>query len=121
MARETLKGLLAPWLSKKKHKFGPQSLANGEVPPVRDRDVSSRSITLSKVEVDGNSENDSSVYPPFDFSTVSPPSIITEGSQNGPWRKKITEMDSTEDEKDLPWWVLDCVLHNRLPPREHTK
>ncbi|XP_023765840.1 uncharacterized protein LOC111914297 [Lactuca sativa] len=123
LARETLKGLLAPWLSKKKHKFGPQSLANGEVPPVRDRDrdVSSRSITLSKVEVDGNSENDSSVYPPFDFSTVSPPSIITEGSQNGPWRKKITEMDSTEDEKDLPWWVLDCVLHNRLPPREHTK
>ncbi|KAI3516967.1 hypothetical protein L1887_16159 [Cichorium endivia] len=119
LARETLKGLLAPWLSKKKHKFGSQSLANGEAPP--GRDVSSRSITLSKVEVDSNGENDFTVYPPFDFSTVSPPSIITEGSQNGPWRKKITEMDGTEDEKDLPWWVLDCVLLNRLPPREHTK
>lgn len=119
MARETIKGLLAHWLSKKKHKSGPQPLANGEVPPARD--ISGRSITLSKVEVDGAPENDSAVYPPFEFSTTSPPSIITEGTQNSPWRKKITEMDGTEDEKDLPWWVLDCVLQNRLPPREHTK
>nr|XP_043633416.1 WD repeat-containing protein 48 [Erigeron canadensis] len=111
LARETLKGLLAHWLSKKKHKPGSQ---NGEIP-------SSRSSSLSKVEVDSNAENDCVVYPPFEFSTVSPPSIITEGSQNGPWRKKITEMDGTEDEKDLPWWVLDCILHNRMPPREHTK
>ncbi|KAI3734414.1 hypothetical protein L6452_13882 [Arctium lappa] len=119
LARETLKGLLAHWLSKKKHKFGSQSLVNGETPS--GRDISARSITLPKVEVDGNSENDSAVYPPFEFSKASPPSIITEGSHNGPWRKKITEMEGIEDEKDLPWWVLDCVLHNRLPPREHTK
>ncbi|KAK1416463.1 hypothetical protein QVD17_32254 [Tagetes erecta] len=119
LARETIKGLLAHWLSKKKHKPGPQPLVNGEVPPARD--ISGRSITLSKVEVDGTPENDSAVYPPFEFSTTSPPSIITEGTQNSPWRKKITEMDGTEDEKDLPWWVLDCVMQNRLPPREHTK
>ncbi|KAI7731012.1 hypothetical protein M8C21_022744 [Ambrosia artemisiifolia] len=119
LARETLKGLLAHWLSKKKHKPGSQPLANGEMPPVRD--ISGRSITLSKVEVDGAPENDAKVYPPFEFPTTSPPSIITEGSQNGPWRKKITEMDGTEDDKDLPWWVMDCVLHNRLPPRENTK
>ncbi|KAI3816310.1 hypothetical protein L1987_16003 [Smallanthus sonchifolius] len=102
LARETLKGLLAHWLSKKKHK-------------------SESHVTISKVEVDGAPENDSAVYPPFEFSTTSPPSIITEGSHNGPWRKKITAMDGTEDEKDLPSWVLDCVLDNRLPPREHTK
>ncbi|KAM0060037.1 putative transcription factor WD40-like family [Helianthus debilis subsp. tardiflorus] len=119
LARETLKGLLAHWLSKKKHKLGSLPLANGELPP--GRDISTRSITLSKVEVDGTPENDSKVYPPFEFSTTSPPSIITEGSHNGPWRKKITEMDGTEDDKDLPWWVLDCVIHNRLPPRENTK
>ncbi|XP_076946113.1 uncharacterized protein LOC143617437 [Bidens hawaiensis] len=119
LARETLKGLLAHWLSKRKHKSGSQPLANGEVPT--GRDISGRNITLSKVEVDGAPENDSKVYPPFEFSTTSPPSIITEGSHNGPWRKKITEMDGTEDDKDLPWWVLECVLHNRLPPRENTK
>lgn len=119
MARETLKGLLAHWLSKKKHKPGSQSLVNGEIPS--GRDISTRSITLSKVDGDGNAENDCAVYPPFEFSTVTPPSIITEGSHNGQWRKKITEMDGTEDEKDLPWWVLDCILHNRMPPREHTK
>ncbi|PWA88064.1 G-protein beta WD-40 repeat-containing protein [Artemisia annua] len=119
LARETLKGLLAHWLSKKKHKPVSQSLVNGEIPS--GRDISTRSITLSKVEADGNAENDCAVYPPFEFSTVTPPSIITEGSHNGQWRKKITEMDGTEDEKDLPWWVLDCILHNRMPPREHTK
>ncbi|KAI3745774.1 hypothetical protein L6452_08181 [Arctium lappa] len=119
LARETLKGLLAHWLAKKKHRFGSQPSANGELSS--GRDISARSITLSRVEVDGNAENDSMVYPPFEFSTVSPPSIITEGSQSGPWRKKITGLDGTEDEKDFPWWVLDCILHNRLPPREHTK
>nr|GEX82683.1 WD repeat-containing protein 48-like [Tanacetum cinerariifolium] len=101
LARETLKGLLAHWLSKKKHKPGSQPLVNGEIPS--GRDISTRSITLSKVEADGNAENDCAVYPPFEFSTVTPPSIITEGSHNGQWRKKTTEMDGTEDERDLPW------------------
>ncbi|KAI3730322.1 hypothetical protein L1987_61491 [Smallanthus sonchifolius] len=122
LARETLKGLLAHWLSKKKHKPGPQPLANGELPA--GRDISGRSVTLSKVEVDGSHstpDNDHSVYPPFEFSTTSPPSIITEGNHNSPWRKKITEMDGTEDEKDLPWWVTECIIHNRLPARENTK
>ncbi|XP_024969147.1 WD repeat-containing protein 48-like isoform X2 [Cynara cardunculus var. scolymus] len=118
LARETLKGLLTHWLAKKKHRSGSQPSADGEVPS--GRDISARSITLSRVEVDGSAENDPSVYPPFEFSTVSAPSIITEGSHSGPWRRKITELDGTEDE-DFPWWVLDCVLHNRLPPREHTK
>ncbi|KAI3757243.1 hypothetical protein L6452_04777 [Arctium lappa] len=118
LARETLKGLLTHWLAKKKHRSGSQPSANGEV--TSGRDISARSITLSRVEVDGSAENDPSVYPPFEFSTISAPSIITEGSHSGPWRRKITELDGIEDE-DFPWWVLDCVLHNRLPPREHTK
>ncbi|KAM0019604.1 putative transcription factor WD40-like family [Helianthus debilis subsp. tardiflorus] len=93
LAQETLKGLFAHWLSKKKHKSGSQ---------------------------DGAHENESTVHPPFEFSTTSPPSIITEGSHNGLMRKKITEMDGTEDEQDLPWWVLYCILHNRCPPRQQT-
>lgn len=119
LARETLKGLLAHWLSKRRNRFGTKALANGDVPT--GKEITSRSITLSKVEVDGNSENDSLVYPPFEFAAASSPSIITEGSLGGPWRKKITDLDGTEDEKDFPWWVLDCVLNNRLPPRENTK
>ncbi|RXI01939.1 hypothetical protein DVH24_015288 [Malus domestica] len=119
LARETLKGLLAHWLAKRKQRFGSQASANGDVSS--GKDITTRSITHSRIEVDSNAENDSMVYPPFEFSTTSPPSVITEGSQGGPWRKKITDLDGTEDEKDFPWWCLDCVLNNRLPPRENTK
>nr|GEW03191.1 WD repeat-containing protein 48 [Tanacetum cinerariifolium] len=119
LARETLKGLLTHWLAKKKHKFGSQPSVNGDLSS--GRDISSRSITLSRAEVDAYAVNDSVVHPPFAFSAASPPSIITEGSQSGPWRKKITDLEGTEDEKDFPWWVLDCILHNRLPARENTK
>lgn len=94
-------------------------MANGDVLP--GKDTSARSITHSRIEVDANSDNDSTVYPPFEFPTASPPSIITEGCQGGPWRKKITELDGSEDEKDFPWWVLDCILNNRLPPRDNNK
>ncbi|KAF5746972.1 Transducin/WD40 repeat-like superfamily protein isoform 1 [Tripterygium wilfordii] len=119
LARETLKGLLVHWLAKRRQRLGLQASPNGDV--MSGKDIAARSLTHSRIEVDGNAENDSKVYPPFEFSTVSPPSIITEGSQGGPWRKKITDLDGAEDEKDFPWWVLDCVLNNRLPLRENTK
>ncbi|KAJ9180155.1 hypothetical protein P3X46_008434 [Hevea brasiliensis] len=119
LARETLKGLLAHWMAKRRQRLGSQSSANGDV--LSGKDITSRSLARSRIEIDGSAENDSMVYPSFEFSTNSPPSIITEGSQGGPWRKKVTDLDGTEDEKDFPWWCLDCVLHNRLPPRENTK
>ncbi|KAG8384397.1 hypothetical protein BUALT_Bualt04G0113800 [Buddleja alternifolia] len=119
LARETLKGLLAHWLTKRKQRFGSQASPNGEIPS--GKDMPTRTLTSSRVEGDGNSENDSTVFPPFEFSSAAPPSIVTEGSQGGPGRKKITDLDGTEDEKDFPCWVLDCVLNNRLPPRENTK
>ncbi|KAJ4836958.1 hypothetical protein Tsubulata_037671, partial [Turnera subulata] len=118
LARETLKGLLSHWLAKRKQRLGSQASANGDVSS--GKDITPRSVAHPRIEVDG-AENDSLVYPPFEFSTVSPPSIVTEGSQGGPWRKKITDLDGTEDDKDFPWWCLDCVLNNRLPPRENTK
>ncbi|KAG8367073.1 hypothetical protein BUALT_Bualt16G0034700 [Buddleja alternifolia] len=119
LARETLKGLLAHWLTRRRQRFGAQIPANGEIPS--GKDLSTRTLTLSRVEGDGSLENDYAVYPPFEFSVASPPSIVTEGSQGGPWRKKSTDLDGTEDDKNFPWWVLDCVLNNRLPPRENTK
>ncbi|XP_031397171.1 WD repeat-containing protein 48 homolog isoform X2 [Punica granatum] len=120
LARETLKGLLTHWLTKRRQRHGSQaSSTNGDV--LSGKDFSAKSLAHSRIEVDGNAENDSMVYPPFEFSTVSPPSIITEGSQGGPWRKKITDLDGTEDEKDIPWWCIDCVVNCRLPPRENIK
>nr|XP_016451499.1 PREDICTED: WD repeat-containing protein 48-like [Nicotiana tabacum] len=119
LARETLKGLLVHGLIKRRQKFGSQPSSNGEVPS--GKDVSVRILAASRVEVDSGADNDSAVFPPFEFSAVSPSSIVTEGSQSGPWRKKITDLDGTEDEKDMPWWVIDCVMNNRLPPRENTK
>ncbi|KAM7511778.1 hypothetical protein LguiB_010653 [Lonicera macranthoides] len=122
LGRETLKGLLSHWLTKRRQRFGSQAPANGDVSSPKDI-TTSRSHILSRVEVDGtsNAENDSVVYPPFQFSADSPPSIITDGSQSGPWRKKITDLDGTEDEKDFPFWILECMLNNRMPPRENTK
>ncbi|GAB4835934.1 hypothetical protein Ancab_000852, partial [Ancistrocladus abbreviatus] len=119
LARETLKGLLAHWLAKRKQRLGSQLSANGNIQSMKD--FSTRTSSHSRIEVDGSAENDTVVHPPFEFSMVFPPSIITEGSHGGPWRKKITDLDGTEDEKDFLWWVLDCVLNNRLPPRENTK
>jgi WD repeat-containing protein 48 len=116
LARETLKGLLGHWLAKKKHKPKPQVLASGDTLSVKD---TKKNLSASKTEE--SSAASDPVYPPFEFSSVSPPSIITEGSQGGPWRKKITEFTGTEDEKDFPLWCLDAVLNNRLPPRENTK
>ncbi|XP_057439445.1 uncharacterized protein LOC130731235 isoform X2 [Lotus japonicus] len=119
LGRETLKGLLVHWLRKRKQRMGSPAPANGEL--LSGKDIASRSIIHSKVEVDGSSESDAMVYPPFEFSVTSPPSIVTESTHGAPWRKKITDLDGTEDEKDFPWWCLDCVLNNRLTSRENTK
>ncbi|XP_073065245.1 uncharacterized protein [Primulina eburnea] len=119
LARETLNGLLVHWLNKRRHRLGSLSPVNGEIPPVKE--ISARTLALSRLEGGVTAESDSVVYPPFEFSGSYPPSIVTEGSVGGPWRKKFNSLDGTEDEKDLPWWVIDCVLNNRLPPRENTK
>ncbi|KAJ8760679.1 hypothetical protein K2173_017673 [Erythroxylum novogranatense] len=119
LARETLKGLLAHWLVKRRQRLGSQASANGGVSV--GKDTPARSFNHTRIEVDGVADNDPMVYPPFEFSTACPPSVVTEGSQGGPWRKKITDLDGTEDEKNFPWWCLDCVLNNRLPSRENTK
>ncbi|CAN1167976.1 WD repeat-containing protein 48 [Linum perenne] len=117
LAGETLKGLLAHFLAKRKQRVGSPA-SNVEVLP--GKDFTSRSSVNSSGLVDGSAENDF-IYPPFGFSTVSPPSVITEGSQGGLWRKKITDFDGTEDEKDFPSWCLEYVLNNRLPNKENNK
>lgn len=117
LGRETLKGLLAHWLNRRRQRMGSQGSTNGDLLPGN----IVRSLNHSRIDTDGTADNDTLVYPPFEFSSVAPPSIITEGSHGGLWRRRITDFDGSEDEKDLPWWCLDCVLNSRLPPRENTK
>lgn len=120
LAEETLKGLFAHWLTKRKQKSGPQASVNGEIPLGKDLPVRSHSHSRVELEVKPDSHS-SAVHPAFEFSTVSPPSIITEGSHGGPWRKKITDLDGTEDDKEIPWWCLDCILNKKIPHKDNTK
>lgn len=112
--------MLSHWFTKRKQKLGSKAIHSGETAPGKELLI--KSSAHSKTDVDGNVENEFVVHPPFEFSGVSPPSIITEGSSGGgPWRKKITLFEGTEDEKDFPLWCLDAVLNNPLPPNETTK
>uniref|UniRef100_A0A0E0BPF8 Transducin/WD40 repeat-like superfamily protein n=1 Tax=Oryza glumipatula TaxID=40148 RepID=A0A0E0BPF8_9ORYZ len=96
---------------------GSHGLSNGDTST--GKDVSLKNLPHPRSEVDDGAENHASqMLPSFEFSTVSPPSIITEGSSGGPWRKRITDLDGTES--DIPWWIVDCVEHNRFP-KENTK
>lgn len=118
LAQETLRGLLSHWITKRRQRSGSQ-IFNGDGIP--GRDIPSRNISHARIDADDSTENHHLVLPAFEFSTVSPPSIITEDSQGCSWRKKITELDGSLDEKDIPWWCLDCVLNGRLISKENTK
>ncbi|KAG0569341.1 hypothetical protein M758_6G079300 [Ceratodon purpureus] len=124
IGQETLRGLLAHWLTQRRAKAVAPATQNGEVSPRLSsgggEHGSNRRTTLDDTLHEPNPQQ-TRVLPSFEFSTESPPSIITEGSQGGPWRKKATELDGTEDEKELPWWCIDCVLHGRLSQRENAK
>jgi WD repeat-containing protein 48 len=116
LAHETLRGLLVHW-SKRRPKPGSHSLSNGD--GSIGKDVSLKNSPHPRSEVDDGAENHANnVLPSFEFSMVSPPSIITESSSGGPWRKRITDLDGSED--DLPWWCVDCVENSRFP-KENTK
>lgn len=123
LGQETLRGLFSRWLIGRRQKPGLPA-TNGEAQLNRDagngNHVSGR--LSANLESHSVAENHTLiVHPAFDFSNLSSPSIISEGSHGGPWRKKLSFLDGAEDEKSLPSWCLDCLLHGRLPPRENTK
>ncbi|XP_020579105.1 WD repeat-containing protein 48 [Phalaenopsis equestris] len=118
LAQETLRGLLAHWITKRKQRSGSQAFNGDGIPG---RDMPGKNSSHSRIDADDSAENHHLVLPAFEFSTVSPPSIITEDSQGCSWRKKITELDGSLDEKDIPWWCLDCVLNGRITPKDILK
>jgi WD repeat-containing protein 48 len=121
IGQETLRGLMASWMARRRQRTIISATANGDVESGVGEHRSDHRPPTDDSHDDVINIHQPSVLPAFEFSNSSPPSIITEGSQGGPWRKKASELDGSEDEKELPWWVIDCVLHNRLPPRENAK
>lgn len=124
LGQETLRGLFSRWLISRRHKPGGLSTANGDAQPNREAGNGNYAGGRVSGNLDSHlsGENHSLIiHRAFDFSNISSPSIISEGSHGGPWRKKLSFLDGTEDEKSLPSWCLDCLLHGRLPPRENTK
>ncbi|KAG6519057.1 hypothetical protein ZIOFF_022546 [Zingiber officinale] len=100
LAEETLSGLLAHWKAKRMKRMESQASSN--------TDIEQENNTLM-------------VHPSFEFSSNSPPSIVTQGSEGGYWRRRNTNLDGTKDEKDLPWWCIDCILNGNQSQREVTK
>lgn len=109
LAQETLCGLL----------FRLQPQLNGD--SSTGKESSFRNLPPPNSEVDDEPKNRASkAHPAFEFSTTSPPSIITEGSYGGPWRKRITDLVGTEGEEYIPKWCVDCMFEGEFP-REATK
>ncbi|KAJ0976181.1 hypothetical protein J5N97_018146 [Dioscorea zingiberensis] len=100
LAQETLRGLLAHWLAKRRQRPGSHASVNGDVSLGKDASV--RNLGHSRVDVDDVGEK---------LRRLTRRSL----------EKKITDLDGTEDEKDLPRWCLDCILNGQMPPRENTK
>uniref|UniRef100_A0A7I4BYF2 Uncharacterized protein n=1 Tax=Physcomitrium patens TaxID=3218 RepID=A0A7I4BYF2_PHYPA len=124
IGQETLRGLLAHWLTQRRTKAVARATPNGDVSPSLSsgagEHASSRLTALDDSQHEPNNQQ-TRVLRSFEFSTQFPPSIIFECSQGVPWRKKATELDETVDEKDLPGWCVDCVLHGRSSQRENAK
>eukprot|EP00898_Chlorokybus_atmophyticus_P001692 jgi/Chlat1/2523/Chrsp175S02431 len=97
LGEQTLRGLFKVYLDRRKERYGP----------------------AASEQDDEGGDNNAAIVPPFKF--VVWPSVITEGSANQPWRRPADELTGAEDERELPAWLLDCLLHRRLPHREPSK
>ncbi|KAH7435528.1 hypothetical protein KP509_06G068400 [Ceratopteris richardii] len=123
IGQETLRGLFSQWLMCRRQKLG-GTLASGESQSSREAGNGNHSAGKSSANLESHLAMESmapTVHPAFDFAECASPSIISEGSQGGPWRKKMALLEGTEDEKAIPSWCLECVLNGKLPPRENTK
>ncbi|KAJ3670938.1 hypothetical protein LUZ60_008364 [Juncus effusus] len=110
LAQETLRGLLSHWLSNRKSPK-PESLP---APSSKPDPLSPKSAEVAGSDSQGNSSDD------LLFRFEGAASVMTEGKQGGLWRRRADELTGQEDERELPGWCLDCVLHGRFP-RENTK
>lgn len=93
IGQETLRGLLANWLTRRRAKAaGVTAIPNGDASPIPDsgpgeHGPSRRSALDDNLHEPNNQQT--RVFPSFQFSTQAPPSIITEGSQVKPFSFSI--------------------------------
>ena len=123
LGQETIRGLFLHWLGLKRQQAA-SLLNNGDKQSSYEAENGNHLNSKTPANLDSRSSIENGIpttYPAFEFSVSSLPSIITEGSQGGPWRKKLTELNGNEDEKSLPSWCLDSLLQGKLPPRENAK
>eukprot|EP00897_Mesotaenium_endlicherianum_P003029 jgi/Mesen1/2754/ME000017S02121 len=116
IGQETLKGVLHHWQQQQQPHSKEHEVPNGG-PPHTAATVSPEGASATNGPADDNAELPAA----FDFSRSCTPSIMTEGSEGGPWRRKASELDGSEDARQLPWWCIDCVLHNQLPSQNPAK
>jgi len=84
IGQETLRGLLAHWLTQRRAKAFAPAIPNGDVSPSlisgAGEHGSHRRTAVDENQHEPNLQQ-TRVLPSFEFSTQSPPSIIAEGSQ----------------------------------------
>ncbi|KAH7285283.1 hypothetical protein KP509_33G020800 [Ceratopteris richardii] len=117
LGHETLRGLFSHWLACREKKT--ESSPDGNEDTQNNCNIGEEKVMASNSPVKGRSSLP--VCSAFDFSSAYPPSIITEGSEGGTWRRKIIDLSGTEDEKELPAWCLDALLHGKFSTKESTK
>lgn len=84
IGQETLRGLLAHWSTQRRAKSAAPATSNGDVSPSLSSGAGEHGSNRRSGLDDSNHESNvqqTRVLPSFEFSTQSPPSIITEGSQ----------------------------------------
>jgi len=50
---------------------------------------------------------------PFDFSQH-PPAIMSRGENGVPWKRELADFTGREGPDEIPMWIVDCLLYNRL-------
>lgn len=49
------------------------------------------------------------------------PVVISETSKGLPWRHTVDQLHTREADDDIPTWVKECILYNRLPSQRDMK
>lgn len=125
----TLKGLFSHWLARKHERealLPPPTEVPPDSPSLPDDSPSpspspSPSGPPERQQSDSQAEAGPGSLPPaFRFPSAAPPSIMTQGAEGGPWRRRATELTGEEGPESIPAWCLDA-LEGKLPPRDQAK
>ncbi|KAI5077648.1 hypothetical protein GOP47_0007472, partial [Adiantum capillus-veneris] len=121
LGQETLRGLFSHWLASREGKTPSVHSASGDLASSCNMVNGNGKAATSNGFLLADESHNLVARSSFNFSPNYPPSIITEGSQGGACRRKLSDLHGTEDEKELPTWCLECLLHEKSTAKEGTK